>query len=381
VAGVEISTITTGHLNAFPLPHDSSRASGGTPDWAVDETGHRPTFGELFAHVHEQGGLVQANHPRRQTDNVASSTSAYFDRGGLSYDPVTGIPFADPLAQPVANKWLRFGDDVEWFSLDFDAVEVMNGASPFIEDGMVYDRGVEEVGHDWYNLLSAGRKMVAIANSDTHSIGFAPGNPRTMVGGHQGSSGGTAGLVEHLRAGDAVLTTGPMLYATLHNPSDDADSNPGVGPGDLLTTTGNSALLRVRVETADWYSVDMLEVIGDAFFADPKSGGRPQRAGELTALSPTTVVRTNGGPGFVYEVSVTIDLSAAPFAGHTDSWLVVRVGGANSTPLFPAMSGSGSVNLTAENAAEFLSERSGILPFAMTNAIYLDRDGDGEWTP
>jgi hypothetical protein len=82
----------------------------------------------------------------------------------------------------------------------------------------------------------------------------------------------------------------------------------------------------------------------------------------------------------VATAEVTLDLSEAPFHGK-DSWIVVRVGGTSGN-LYPVMHrGGGTLNLEATSPEAFLSERSGIKPFAMTNAIYVDTDGDDSWKP
>ena len=43
--------------------------------------------------------------------------------------------------------------------------------------------------------------------------------------------------------------------------------------------------------------------------------------------------------------------------------------------------GGGIVNLAAATPEAFLANRSGVRPFAMSNPIFIDGDGDGVWNP
>jgi hypothetical protein len=49
--------------------------------------------------------------------------------------------------------------------------------------------------------------------------------------------------------------------------------------------------------------------------------------------------------------------------------------------LFWGVRAGGTLDLAALTPEEFLTDRHGVLPFAMTNAIYIDVDHDGAWRP
>jgi hypothetical protein len=342
--GSEVTTFDTGHFGAYPLDVQPL-TNGGAPDWAPDLGGVRPTFQELFDRIHARGALVQINHPR----GGAMSIGAYFTRSGLTFDAARRVGYAEPALQPLPNDLLRYPPGLSFYSDDFDVIEVMNGTSTNVANGMVYDGGVEGVGHDWMSYLSGGKRVIGVANSDTHSLGSLPGEPRTMVGGHHG---GVAGLVAALRRGDAVLTTGPMLRAYLVDAS-----GATAGLGETLTPTTSQVTLRVHVETPAWYDVDAVEVIANVFFADTTTG-EPAPAVVQAPLQSTLVPRPNGGSARLSQIDIPLDLSAAPFAGG-DGWLAVRVGG-TTTSVYPAL-------LRAAR------------PYAMSNPIYLDLDGDRRW--
>ncbi|MBI5510483.1 MAG: CehA/McbA family metallohydrolase [Deltaproteobacteria bacterium] len=368
IPGAEVTTFDAGHFGAYPLPVDPSRANGGTPDWAPSDDGRRPTMSELFTAIHRLGGLIQVNHPRSR----GLAMGAYFSRAGVRYDPTSRRPYADAAAQPVANELLRYPAGLSYFSDAFDIVEVMNGAHTYVDGDMVHDTGAERAGHDWMSLLSAGRKVIAVANSDTHTLASIPGNPRTFVGGHHQ---GRYGLLTALARGDAVLTTGPMLRVTLEDAS-----GARAGLGDTLTPTTRTVTLKVHVETPAWYDVDRLEVVANAFFVNPDQDEPTPRALPLETLTPVAVPRPNGGVAHVSDAAVVLDLDLPPFAGR-DSWVVVRTGGVAST-VWPVMAGGGgTVDLAATTPEAFVQDRYGARPFAMTNAIYIDTDGDGAWRP
>ena len=190
-----------------------------------------------------------------------------------------------------------------------------------------------------------------------------------MVGGHDD---GIAGLVAALAKGDAIMTTGPMVRVSLV----DAAGN-SKGLGELLQPVNNLVTLKVHVETADWYQVDKLEVLANVFMPDVLSG-QPPRAIPLIDLTPVATARPNGGVAWVVSVDVPLDLDAAPFDGG-DSWICVRVGGSTDL-LYPLMfGGGGQIDATATTAADFFTNRSGPRPYAMTNPIFVDRDGDGSY--
>lgn len=368
IPGAEVTTFDLGHLGAFPLAVDDSSANGGAPDWAMRENGIRPTFGELFDELHGRGALVQVNHPR-STSPIASIGS-YFTRGGLRFDPDTLQPVADPDLQPVPNDLLRYPTGLQFFSSDFDIIEVVNGGSTRVENGQVLENDLSLAGEDWMSMLSGGRRVVGVANSDTHDLRKPPGNPRTMVAGHQE---GVSGIMAALAGGNAIMTTGPHLVAELIDASGSR-----AGLGQLLTPTANTVTLRLRVETADWYQVDAVDVLGNVFVPTPPSGEPLPTLVPPTPVVPKQVVRPNGGTAWVAEMDLLLDLSLLPRSDR-DSWVIVRVGGTQSN-LFPVMvNGGGTLDVTATTPETFLSNRRGLHAYAITNPIFIDVDGDGVW--
>ncbi len=364
VPGSEVTTFDLGHFGAYPLPVNPGMTNGGAPDWAMGPDGVRPTMAELFSVIHGAGALVQVNHPR----GGGLGISNYFSRAGLHFDLEAKTPLADRSSQRLDNAVLRYPEDVTYFSDNFDIIEVMNGINTYISGGMVYDRRMEGAGHDWMNFLDIGRRIVGVANSDTHTLRSQPGSPRTMVGGHDG---GPAGILGALARGQAVMTTGPMLRAWITDASGQV-----AGIGETLTPASAQVILHIEAETPTWYSVDRLEVLANTFYADSEDL-TPARPFALLNVTPQLVERPNGGQALVVSAEVPLDVTAAPFSGN-DSWVIVRAAGPDSD-LFPVLRGDGELDVAAKTPEDFLSARTSGYPYAATNPVFLDVDHDGSW--
>jgi hypothetical protein len=172
---------------------------------------------------------------------------------------------------------------------------------------------------DWLSLLLQGHRRTATANSDSHSVGEIPALPRTYVAlaDDRIATLDESALLAALRAGRSFGSTGPLLFATLG----------GKGPGE--TFAGGSGVLRVEVRAAPWVPVAELRVAVNA---------------ERVALREIA----RGG-------ALELPLSFAK-----DSFVTVEVFGAVDEP--------------------YASLLPGYTPFAFTNAIYVDADGDGTWS-
>lgn len=173
---------------------------------------------------------------------------------------------------------------------------------------------------DWLSLWLQGHGKTGTANSDSHDAGELVAMPRNYVRVARDAVDGfdAAAFVEAVRAHRVVGTTGPFLAATLD----------AAGPGDLHR--GRTGTLRVAVQAAPWVPVSTLRVLVNAATRET----RPCRAGE------------------------TIEL---PLDFERDALVTVEVEG------------------VADERYAALTQ--GSRPFAYTNPILVDADGDGRWTP
>jgi hypothetical protein len=206
--GVEITTPDWGHFNTFPYPADAAP----------------PPYAETPAAIFDQvrrvspGAIVQINHPRMAID------IGYFDRGGL-----------DSTAGTTTREGFSFG---------FDTIEVWNGFE--LESPDLLERNLR----DWYALLDLGRVYTAVGNSDSHMLVLQwTGYPRTYV---QVADGATpAQVAEALRAGRAIVTSGPFLELAVE----------GAGIGQLARTRQGKIRIEVGVRAAPWIDVESVDLV------------------------------------------------------------------------------------------------------------------------
>jgi hypothetical protein len=172
---------------------------------------------------------------------------------------------------------------------------------------------------DWFSLLLQGEFRTATANSDSHRFGQLLGLPRNYVQLANDAPGSfdEASFVRAVREGRVYGTTGPLLEVGLGE----------AGLGERFR--GRSGTLRVKVEAAHWVPVSTVRVY---------LNGALEREDSI-------------GAGEIREVDLEFT---------EDSFVTVEVEG--------------------EANAIFEAVNPGFSPFAFTNPIFVDADGDGEWT-
>ena len=171
---------------------------------------------------------------------------------------------------------------------------------------------------DWLSLLLQGERLIGTANSDSHSLAVQVGLPRTYVAQRDDrlSTFDEASYLTALRAGRVWGTTGPLLDVRL----DEA------GLGDLHA--GPRGTLEVTADAAPWI---------------PLSEWRAYVNGELVHRAPIE----RGVP------------ARLPLAFAADAIVTVEVEG-------PA-------------EGRYAEVHPGFTPFAYTNPIFVDADGNGRF--
>lgn len=206
----------------------------------------------------------------------------------------------------------------DW-SPDFDGLEVMNGCNA---------AGIEaaEV-KDWFSFLNDGARIMAIGSTDNHSAESGNmGLPRTYlrVGTDDPSAVTDDAFREAFVKGRLVVSCGPFLTAKVG----------AAEVGDTATLAGDLVSVDVHIEAPSWMDVDQVQLIVN---------------GQLMKTQPLITTQD------VLRFEGTLTASVSP---GQDAWVVV------------ATSGDQPHGIWARNRASF----------AFTNAIYIDGDGDGEWT-
>jgi hypothetical protein len=208
----------------------------------------------------------------------------------------------------------------------FDALEVWNGRNVAAR---------ERVFADYLALLHASRPVTPTADTDTHGIvGQEAGYPRTYVrvadDGRLDAwdAARSADFVRGIKTlRDVVLTNGPMVHVS-------ASGAPigGVARGRVVH-------VRVDVESAPWVDVDAISLV--------RASGTPVETRHVTPVAGKTL-----------RASATFDVKASA----DDAFVVIATG---TRPLTPVLSGGDLQGLE-------------IRPWAMTGAIWIDVDGDGQ---
>ncbi|HEY1811822.1 MAG TPA: CehA/McbA family metallohydrolase [Kofleriaceae bacterium] len=220
------------------------------------------------------------------------------------------------------------------FSYDFDAIEVLNGYQD------TNRRTIDRVMQDWFALLDRGHLVTATGNSDTHHLDYNIGGyPRNYVrvADDDVSKLDPSTVAAAVKAHHSFFTTGPIVDVSVG----------GVGMGDLAPAPGGKATLDIRVRAAPWVSVSRVIIY---------VAGKPVHRYELPKL-PTK------GPLAAMSPIERFHQSWAFSVPH-DTYVVVRVEGDSS--LSPVVGGGKDVT---------------VFPFAITNPIFLDVDGNGAYDP
>lgn len=295
--GDELTTAHWGHFGAFPLPHQLEEPGQG----ALLARGR--TAAALFAQVRRTapGALINVHHPR------IDDTIGYF---AISrFDSKSGRA------------------DKAGFSLDFDAIEILNGYQDPDR------RSLGRVLEDWFALLERGHLVTATGNSDTHHLTYnLAGYPRNYVAlaDDRPVHFDAGELVRALKARRSFFTTGPFI---------DVDVTPGGGGmGDIVVVTGGRILINVKVRAAPWIDVTRLTVI---------VGGKTVKIVAIPASD--TPVR------FADKIEIPVD--------H-DTFVIFRVDG--ERPMSPVIGDR---------------TRFEVRPVAITNPIFVDVDGSAGWNP
>jgi hypothetical protein len=222
---------------------------------------------------------------------------------------------------PRSDKAARPG-----FSFDFDAVEVMNGYQDPVR------RSVDRIIDDWFSLLNHEHLVTATGNSDTHHLNFNIGGyPRNYVHvvDDRPEVVTPKQIAQAIKGHHSFFTTGPIVTLTV---------NGGI-LGNLVPARGGKARAEITVKAAPWISVERVTLY---------LNGREVKRWPVTAPADARPVE---------RFHETVDLQTPG-----DGYVVVRVDG--DKPLTPVV-GDGKT-FTA-------------YPFALTNPVFLDVDGDGKY--
>lgn len=261
-----------------------------------------------------------------ERDRGAGIRGLNHPRGGcnwlclIDWDRIAGAPHeSDPT---------RFGLPAEasLWSWDFEQVEYMNGQTPVFANAARPDEtGLFE---DWMSFLNHGHRITAMGVTDEHGQDSL-GSPRTYFESPTDDPAAVdeAALVAAIREGRAQVSTGAFARVAIGD----------AGPGDTVTLPAGAGTLQVHLEALPEVDVTRFKVFANC-----------DEVAEVAATAPDEVVKFDG---------------EVPLALPADAHIVVAA-------LGEARFGLGLPDF----------DPTGI-PRVTTNAIYVDADGDGLFTP
>ncbi|MGB9893716.1 MAG: CehA/McbA family metallohydrolase, partial [Candidatus Saccharicenans sp.] len=213
--------------------------------------------------------------------------------------------------------------------LSFDLMEIMNGPS--------FHRGNDQAVTDWLNLLNRGYFFPAVGSSDSHgAAGQEPGYSRVFIRCSKKLKDLTwEDLASALKKGRSFVTNGPVVEFLI---------NSKFQPGDLLTDKDGKIKVQIKVSSAPWIDVSEVRIIIN---------------GERKIVFPVSAKPFETRK---FDKKLEVVLSG-------DSYLTVEVVGQQS--LYPVVQQPASSGQPEEAA----------LPYAMTNPIFIDVNGNGRFDP
>jgi hypothetical protein len=390
--GTEVTTIELGHFLGFPLAWDPLADRGGALDW----TGLEPQ--EIIDGIRDLGAteiaepVVFVAHPR-------DGMLGYFDQYG--FDPFSGTDSAvsEPsLFAALANPQISTAQ----FSMNFDAMEVLNakrfevirsattdehdkladlpGSVSVLE---LLSRTTDEQNKliasttfispdnpgpldDWFTMLNLGYRITALGNSDTHSkTKTEAGCPRNYVqlDTDDPAAISPAAVANAVREGRVVASYGPFIRVGVNENWND-------GPGSMIEGT-DEIKLHIEVQTPGWFDVDRVELY------------------ENGTLIYDWDLEEDHDP-FI-DLATTVQLTP-----EKDSWyVVIALGDDDLSPLFTPVDimpvqlqdiidgAIGEIDIGAFDLSSFANSGPPVprtypvTPFAVTNPVRVDLDGDG----
>jgi len=214
--------------------------------------------------------------------------------------------------------------------LEFDLLEVLNG--PY------YYSSNQAAIEDWFHLLNRGYAFPIVGSSDSHGIDRGePGYSRTYVylPDEKQIPFDQKAFISALKKGRSFVTNGPLIAFGV---------NGRQAPGDLVEAKTGKVDISVRVWGAPWVDLDEVRLILN---------------GERRIVFP---VRPQDGAIDKFEQEIRVSLT------EDTTVCVEAMGGKTLFPVLQSPSRTGS-------------REDGTLPYALTNPIFVDVDGNGRFDP
>ncbi|MFT5209903.1 MAG: hypothetical protein ACI9CE_001626 [Flavobacterium sp.] len=313
---------TIGHANFFPVKQKPLEFRRGAPN------GENRRLREVIYEMKRENPDVisQLNHARESSalsGGVGNELPDNFmnlisNQSYLDHMGPAGHPYqADKPLDEYPNKVLIESDPVTGVK-DLD-FDLMEVMNG--AQGNRPDR-VTALRTDWLSFVKQGHQIKAAANSDSHTMASQVGLPRNMVAVTDDSLGqfDIKAFSAAIRQGNLYGTTGPVI-----------ELQAGLNMGDMLSgENGEKQRFAGKVKHASWIDVDQITV---------------QVNGETISSKKLDL-----DGNFSFDLNFVVD-----------SFVTFEVEG--------------------EAGEIYQAVYPGFSPYAFTNPIYIDANGDGQWQP
>jgi len=214
--------------------------------------------------------------------------------------------------------------------LGFDVLEVLNGPNFHSSNRTAIE--------DWFHLLNRGYYFPLVGSSDSHGIDRGePGYSRTYVrySGGEATELDPAALIQSLKKGRSFATNGPLIAFQV---------NGREAMGDTVPAKAGKADILIEVWGAGWVDIDEVKIVMN---------------GQRRIIFPLSFA---GSPVRKFKQAISLTL-------NEDTYFCIEVlGGKTLFPVLQTPSRTGAL-------------QDGTLPYALTNPIFVDVDGNGRFDP
>jgi hypothetical protein len=234
---------------------------------------------------------------------------------------------------------------------------------------------------DWFRLIDYGVIRAGMGNSDTHQLftQTEAGLPRNFIklSAEQPKGVDALELARSIKAGRLSTSYGPFIEVWL------GDREIGE---TLSADVGDPIDLRIRVQSPTWFDVDRVEVYRGGRLIHVFTGSGDELAGSSTV--------DVSGLKLPNQRVVNLDASIEEIAPDSDAWYVVIAMGLEGRDLSPVYSehpylklqigdilsrSFSSIPLPFDISGALIPRVFRVYPYGVTNPVYLDVDGNGEY--
>jgi hypothetical protein len=364
-----------GHINAWPFVVFPNEPREGT----IQDEFVAPNW--LYKRLRDNGAqVIQYNHPRAGVSGLTSIgvfNNIGCNRCANDIDQTCTQDSDCPAAPPpqdctcvgyqpdrtigtapndilLDNGVLGPGTPANTFgydNLDFDVIELLNGIKNSDYPGL------RQVRRDWLSLLNQAIFKPGTAVSDSHRITVEhAGWARTYVlgAGDDPATFVPATFNSRVNAGAMLMSGGPYITFTARA----LNSSASAGMGGLVPATNGKVKLKIKVYTPAWMPIEEVRIIANGF--------------QVAAYDATTSPRVKPTPSNFESTGGTSRFSASLIRTITqDTYFVVEAG-----PKYPALVTTLPVPPPIVDIVE-----PDVVPLAITNPIFVDREGDAVFSP